>query len=366
VTNSTVESAIKIDAANKQLTSLALLIQAYALSVNSQPTVNFKGFKNLEQYQKEINSGLSKAKTHANTYLNIIQPSIQSNIANIESYYALHNSVASTLPQGSTESEWITSLNTLRQQSQIYQRDARKIVSSLEGLVTNLTGDSAAFTTIVSDLNSAVNGDNGILAGYEGQLGRIQDDIDGTIAGIVLSGLAILGGIFMIIVGAVSDFVTAGTTTPLIVGGIGVLITGVGGEITSAIELANLNNEKAGILQDKSKLTKEVNLALGISSAYGNLNTQVGNAVKAAKSMENAWNLLSDDLGNLSTDLSNGMKSTGEVRKLFLTDANTEVGTVTNDIRIIKAQMAGVKVIPAPKGKTVAETILAEAHKIAA
>ena len=75
--------------------------------------------------------------------------------------------------------------------------------------------------------------------------------------------------------------------------------------------------------------------------------------------MGNAWQSLSDDLGTMTSDLTNGILSTGQIRQLFLTDANEDVQTVLTDIGIIKEQMAGVQNIVAKKGETVSEAILA-------
>lgn len=366
MSNRTIQAAQKIATANKAQTSQALLIQQYANSVKEQPNVDFSGFKTLGKYQKEINTGLGKAQAHADTYLNVIQPMIIVNIANIGNYYALHHAVPSTLPPGSSEKQWIAVLSTLKEQSQTYQGDAKAVVMSLQGLHNNLTGDAAAFAKIVSELNAAVEGDNGVLQQIDGELGSIQSKIDGAITGIVLSGLAIVGGVFLIAVGSIAEFVTAGISTPLVVAGVAVVVAGIGGEVGSALVLDNLNKEKARLLGQKSSLKNEVNLAQGISGAYQSLVGQVKTAVDAAQQMETAWSFLSSDLGSLVSDLDQGIMSAGQVRTLFLTAANSEVATVIKDIATIKAQMAGVQKVDVPKGQTVGEAIVAAAKKAAA
>ncbi|HHI92325.1 MAG TPA: hypothetical protein ENK04_02250 [Gammaproteobacteria bacterium] len=360
------KAAKDINIANKEQSSQALIIQAYANSVNEQPNVDFSGEPHLATYQTQINTGLATAQGHAKKYLNSIKPSIIQNIANIGNYYALNSAVATTLPEGSTEAKWIENLSELQTQSAQYQKDANVIVTSLQNLHDNLTTDAASFAKTVSDLNAAVNGDNGVLASDNKELSSIQGKIDGAIAGIVTSGLAIVGGGVMIAVGGITDFVTAGTTTPLVVGGIGVVIAGVGGEVASAITLKNLNDEKAKLLTEKSTLTAEVKLATGVSSSYQSLATQVKNAVDAATQMENAWEFLSSDLGSMITDLKNGIQNAGQIRTLFLTATNTEIKTVITDIDTIKGQMAGVTTIVAKQGQTVGEALVAAAQTAAA
>ena len=74
------KAAQGINAANKAQSSQALIIQAYANSVNEQPAVDFSGEPNLATYQAQINNGLATAQSHAKNYLNSIQPSIIQNI----------------------------------------------------------------------------------------------------------------------------------------------------------------------------------------------------------------------------------------------------------------------------------------------
>jgi predicted transcriptional regulator len=75
--------------------------------------------------------------------------------------------------------------------------------------------------------------------------------------------------------------------------------------------------------------------------------------------MENAWNSLSSDLGNLISVLNTGIKSADQVRTLWLAASNTEIQTVLNDVNTIKGQMAGVTSIVASPGQTVGDAIVA-------
>ena len=350
--------ATTVNAANKQQTSHALIIQNYANSVTEQSMVDFSGEAALQKYEEEINKGLQTAKDHANNYLNKIQPAIIKNISNIENYYALHDAVTSTLPAGSTEAEWLQVLTALETQSKQYQADSDAVVKLLETLHTNLATDSAQFTKVVTKLHSAVEGDHGVLNGLRDQLSSIQHHINGAIAGIVLSGLGILGGIFMTVVGAVAEFVTAGTSTALVVGGVALVLASVGGEAASSMALKKLNDTKANLLTEQADIKDEVKLATGIENGYQSLHDQVGGAVKAATSMHTAWESLSTDLGKMIADLKKGMKSPETLRELFIKAANSTVKTTIADISIIKQQMAGVNNIVANKGETVGQAIV--------
>ena len=356
------ESVAKgINTANKGQCSQVLIIQTYANSVNEQPMVDFSGMKQLLEYEKQINSGLKTAQIHANNYLNLIQPAIIANIANISNYYALHNAVATTLPEGSTEKQWIDALTALESQATAYQTAAVGVVNQLQTLHSDLSTDAGNFESVVTKLNAAVDGDHGILKSITDQLNTIQTKIDEAIAGTVLSGLATAGGTIMAAVGGIAEFITVGKSTPLLFGGISLVVIGIGGEVASAITLKYLNDEKAKALI-KANLTAEVILVTGISLSYGSLRNQVGNAVNAATNMINSWQFLSADLGIMISDIKNGIKDTGEIRTIILMAANEAVKTVIKDTEIIKAQMVGVTNIVAQKGQTVGEAIVAAAE----
>lgn len=360
------QGAININDANKKQSGQALIIQAYANSVKEQPKVDFGGQDHLKIYEKQINDKLATAQVHADNYLNVIQPQIIQNITNIGNYYALHNAVPSTLPEGSTEEQWIEVLTALQVQADEYRMDADGIVIILRTLRDDLTIDTASFSATVNDLNVVVNGDNGILAADAKQLSDIQGKIDGAIGAIVASGLGIVGGVVLICVGAFATCVTGPAATSCVIGGITLVVAGVGGEIAAGITLKNLNDQKANIISEEAKLTEEVKSATAISSGYQGLLSQVKNAVDAASAMENAWLFLSNDLKSMVNDLRNGIKKSGDIRKIFLTAADTEVKVVIQDIETIKGQMAGVRCIVAMPGQTVGEAIMDAVKKAVA
>lgn len=350
---------------SKQLLSQGLILQTYCNSVLIQPSVDFTGFDNLTKYQTGINDGLATAKLHATDYLNNIQPSIVSNISNIGNYYQIYNAVPAACPSGSTVDTWLNVLRTLQTQATTYQATSQGIVTSLGTLNSNLGTDTASFATTVSNLNAAVNGDQGVMQSISDNINTIDGQIAGCIAGTALSALAIVGGGFMIAVGGIAEFVTAGTSTALVLGGVAVVATGIGGEVASAVTLSNLYKEKAGMLQQKAVLTSEVNLSLGISSSYSQLKDQGVASMNAATQMQNAWTSLSSDLGNMASDLQKGILSTDTLRTLWLNGANNLVPTILTDISTIKAQMAGVSVANAGS-QDLGTYVLEQAHKNAA
>jgi hypothetical protein len=282
------------------------------------------------------------AQTHANNYLGVIQPSIINNLGNISNYYTFLSALPMALPGGSTESAWITYLQALQAQISSYQQSFGLITTNLTTLNSNLGTDSGSFNSTVAKLNAAVSGDNGVLTTINDDLNSIDKSIGGCIAGTASSGLAIAGGGFMIAVGGITDFVIAGASTPLVIGGVAVLTVGIGGEVALATTLNNLYNQKSDLLKQKSTLISEVNLALGISSGYLQFAAQVTNAMQAIIQMNNAWQSLGSDLSNMIQDLQNGNLAPDVLRNLLLTASNNLIPTINTDITLIKSQMEGI------------------------
>lgn len=345
--------AIAISAASNDQSSKALILQTYCNSVLQQPKVDFSAVDDLATFQEQINTSLLRAQQHANNYLNSISPSIISSLASLENYFTLYSSVPVILPADSTVEQWVTTLQAMKIVCDANLRDSKEIVISLQNLSTDLAQDSSAFAEIVVNLNLIMKGDNGVLDSIADSLNSIDNQIAGTITAMVGEGLGIAGGVFTIVVGAVADFVTAGTNPELIIGGIVMVVAGLASEVGSSITLGGLYNQKASLLTEKSQLTAEVSLVSGISSAYNQISTQAASALESAKSMQNTWELTRTDLQDLSDDLQNGIINVDDIRTMFLNEANSDIANILTDIATIKAQMAGVNSTVLPKGDNI-------------
>ncbi|HDZ8894250.1 TPA: HBL/NHE enterotoxin family protein [Aeromonas dhakensis] len=354
MTNAT---AITMDQGMANQASQALQIQTYCNSVKQQVPVDFSLFPNLKDNQTQINQGLDLAKGHADLYLNTVQPQIITNISNISNYFALQNAIPAVLPPGSTKAQWLRQLSVIKEQATEYQRlsaDTRLVIVNLNN---NLITDSSNFQGIVVNLNSKVQGDNGVLAQLNGDIDKVNAAIDGAIAGIVAGGLLVIGGAFVTAIGAVADFVTAGTSTPVVIGGVAMMVAGAGGITAGAIVLHNSLGTRQDLYQKRSNLNSEVLIATQIGNGYKGLQVQAQNAVTAATQMSNAWDALTSDLGSLITDLDKGITSGDDIRQLWLTAADTTVKTVLTDVTTIKAQMAGVSPLQVPQTDTIANFV---------
>lgn len=353
--------ASAINAANKKQCSVALVVQAYCNSTLQQPPIDLSGFKDLNTYQTQINNALTKAQGHASYYLDSLQNQIIANIDNIVSYYNLHKAVLTTLPEGSTEQQWDEAINALLEESENYSTTARNLAVSINEFYNELNIDDQNYAAVVSSLNSAVNGDNGVLATEKQELNSLNKDIAGEEVGITLSAIGIIGGIISIIVGVIENIAVPGSGTALIIGGSVSVATGITGETASSVELVASLNAKGALMANESRLTTEVKLANIVTSIFSSLKNAVQNAITASEQMSDAWESLNTDLSNLSSDLKSGLKNADEIRTLFLTAANSEVQQVIQDADNIKDQLDGVAIVQTPSNQTLQDYLANQA-----
>jgi len=177
--------------ANKQQSAQALVVQTYANSVLEQPDVDFGGFAALQTHETDINTGLNGARDHAHHYLNDIQPVLIDNSSNIGSYFLLHQQILTALPSGSSTKDWLDVLAALEEESNGHQASAAQALTMLTALHDTLSADAKQFNYFVTEMNSAVNGDNGVLDDLSKQIDDVRSKIDWAIAGAALSGVAI-------------------------------------------------------------------------------------------------------------------------------------------------------------------------------
>lgn len=335
--------APEVGTAAKAQSSNALIVQNYALSIEAQPFVDLGGYAGLATYQDGINKALTDAKDSGRLYLNTTLPKAIVTIANIDAYFQTQNALTQALAPGTDAQTAIALLKAVQEQAVDFRTQATGVTTDLQDLRDRFSRSSASLSQYAKDLSIAVDGDNGVLDSISKELSTIDSKIDGAITGIVLSGLAIVGGIILIGVGALAEAVTGGLATALVVGGIAVTVAGVGGEVGSSIALAKLLDAKSGLLNERARLNSETTLAAGLSSGLGGLSTSAGNAATAAQGMANAWNLLGDDLDSLISDLTKGQTTVDALRQLFTIAAQGAVKTVQGDVVVIRGQLSGVQ-----------------------
>ncbi len=357
------QAATEINKANAVQSGQALIVQSYCISVNSQPDVIFASDSQLKQYQTSINEGLSTARSTATEYLNTILPKIYANISNIENYYTLHTTTPAILREGSSKEQWISLLTALQVQATSYQSDAEKVVSALSSFSKNVQVNLGFFNQTTSELNQAVNADKAAIDSLKWKLSSTRSQINKSMDNEIWSALGVVGGYFLICVGTLAEFATAGLSTSLVLGGVGMVVHGVGGVAGDADDQVALNQEQTDIIRSAHQLESESKLAVCLCEQYQSLYAQASNAITAAEQMRASWAFLVSDLDAMLGDLKAGRAGTDAVRKLFLAGAKSEGQMVLEDAKVIKGQMEGAGVVVAAPGDRDASPLPGETSK---
>ena len=323
----------------KGQSSAAMLVQTHCMAVERQLFLDFGNQERLKPLQDDMNKGLVKAKQNAVLYLDDLQPRIITTVTNIEAYFELHNVLSQVLLPTTTTAEAIDMLREMESSVEVYRRQASLIQTDLSKLRTGFSDDKAFFDRCTIDLNALVNGDKGVLESINSELSGINGKIAGAATGIALGGLAAIGGVVMILLGAVGTVFTGGAATALCVGGGALLIGGVAGAVGSSIALAGLLNLKGDLITRRERLNAEVAVATGIASGFGELGVSAGQAQEGAQLMANAWGFMGSHLETLRDQLKRGQIDSPMLRQLLVRASQGGVRLILDDVNTIKQQM---------------------------
>ena len=256
------------------------------------------------------------------------------------------------------------SLHAVQDKAEGYKTSSDNLAKQLRALALDITNNQRSFNTFVIAMNTAIKGDGGVLNSITTELKDYDGKIAGLSTGIALGGLAAIGGVLVIIAGAIGTPFTAGGSTVLIAGGVALLAVGAGAAIGSSIGLAAVLRQKSDALQRQAQLNEQVKVASGLSTGFQSLATNAGQAADASQKMANAWGFLTNDLGALIGSLEAGRAEVGDVRDLFIEAAKGDVATIKRDITTIRDQLNGARQVNDPN-RAVADLVEEEAKKAA-
>jgi non-hemolytic enterotoxin B/C len=282
-----------------------------------------------------------------------VLPGAIETITNIDAYFQVQNALAEALQPDTDARFAITLLKAVQDQATDFHSQANRVVTDLQGVRDRISTNTTDFNAFAGQLDTVLNCDDGVLSSINEQLGNIDGKIAGAATGVALSALAIAGGVVMIVVGAAADAVTGGASTALGLGGVGILVAGVGGEVGSSVALAKMLELKSDLLRQQVQLPAEATLASGMASGFRTLSDQSAAAVEPTQGMANAWTLLGSDLEELAAHLERGETTVPALRKLFTVAARGDVRTIQADVATIRGQLTGVRIAADPKTNVV-------------
>ena len=190
-----------------------------------------------------------------------------------------------------------------------------------------------------------IGGDQGALAELDRQVDDMNKRIAGAATGVALSGLTVIGGGLMIAAGAIASFITAGTSTPLIIAGVAVVAVGAAGLTASSIVLAKLIEAKSSLLSEKAQLNADLKFLRDFKGTVTTLSTSAQTASMQLTNMSNAWGILSGNLSNVVGSVSSAQTYSDLpiVVQAYLNTASSQWTQVLGNVTTIQTQMSGVQ-----------------------
>lgn len=340
--------------------SSGLIVQSYCTQVSQQPTIEIPS--SVASKLPPINDYLTLARTNATDYLTNIQPQILIVVTDVAGYSAQFSQF-STIITGKIN-DWkggsptarqdaLDLLQALQQALQTKLTNVNTVKGSLAGFQSKLNVDISHFNTASSTADTVIGGDQGAIAELDNQISDMDKRIAGAATGVALSGLTVIGGALMIATGAIASFLTAGTSTPLIVAGVAVVVVGAAGLTASSIVLANLVDAKANLISQKATLNADLKFLTNFRSTMTTLGSAASNAATQINNMSNAWGLLSGNLGNVVGSIQNARNYADlpVVVQAYLNTAGAQWSQVQSNTQIIQQQMTGVQLPQLPENR---------------
>ena len=339
-------STNSIKNANTAVAASAIIIQGYANYVKTQSGFNISTSSSLMRYKDKINSELSTAKSHANSYLNKIQPRLIKNIDNIGNFYALYNAIATSANKEKNEQQWIESLSYLNAMSLNYQQETKETLNIIKDLANMLRNDSSSFQKTVDEMNIASNGSEGKLKVLNEKIHQLQEKYNHYEYGLIAIGVAISIAVFNVILAQVDRVeISSKVYTRIMYGSSFFIVTGFIGFAEVGSKMLKLHSAISEKINERSLLKTEVKMANAISLNYKNLSKKAEKATTATDNMEKAWQSLRNDLMAISNGLKNKTLRPEQARYIFLNDKKNVIPKILADIATIKSQLNGINIV---------------------
>ncbi|MFB7216525.1 HBL/NHE enterotoxin family protein [Streptomyces sp. NPDC056255] len=335
--------------------SLTALVQTHALSIMQQPKPDFSRIDNekIRSFQGTVQGTLNKSADNAAKYLWTVQPESIALLAKVENYFVTLGAFSETLKDEQDPDAMVQMLRFLREQAGEFTDETRRVASSTDRMVTAFSDDKRGFTECAVEINTLVNGENGILEDLRRDLENVNEKITAASIGAVVSGSAILTGAACIVVGCCTSIFTGGLSLGVAIGGGVLLLGGIGGGIGSGIALANLYDEKKELIAKQGRLESGVKLLTTCSAGLADLGTQAGGVATALQNTTNSWTILKESLNSAADNIEKAGRAQSDfVRKGFLRAIERSLPRNLEQLRNTRNALIGMKTVSQPNTHT--------------
>lgn len=244
-----------------------LATQIYSTLVLQQPdfTASDGEGEKVKSIINNLNNGQKIARQHGEKYLNTIAPSLIGAISGINGYATQYQvfsqAINGLLPKLVAEStrektrkEIIALLTQLKIDAQRKLTTVRNLAGDVEVYKQQFETDAENFEKVVEAADKEIGSDSGELSKIKRDIEDTQQSINGTIGGVVISALVIVGGGIVIAVGALAALPAGVTSAAVILPGIVLVATGTAALAGLSAKLASDNTKLADLYMQAAKV----------------------------------------------------------------------------------------------------------------
>ncbi|MEZ4849373.1 MAG: HBL/NHE enterotoxin family protein [Bacteroidia bacterium] len=243
--------------------SAGLLVQSYCVGILQQP--NFVLTPDLTTKLPPINDFLKTAQDNADNYLNNIQPKMIRTINDVGGYSgqfeAFVNPIFQLVDQwknGNDDAkiQALQLFESLQNEIEVKKRSVIVVEGDLTKFLSSLNTDVSNFSSAFNRASIVIGGNSGAIAEFSKNIADLDKQIGGAAAGVALSALSLIGGIFVIYIGGIISALIAGAGTPLIAVGVGLTIAGTGSLIASSHGVSRFSQSQGDLITQQLQFEK--------------------------------------------------------------------------------------------------------------
>ncbi|NQY80822.1 MAG: HBL/NHE enterotoxin family protein [Candidatus Caenarcaniphilales bacterium] len=296
--------------AQSQAAGSGHVIRTYCETVKEQPTEGLPSI--ITTTAPDFVKHLVTAQGNASHYINDIQPVLLQNVSDLVSYSNMWNAFSPQMRKYAAAGDYKTvaqGLKVVQGRLKTFSLNAGNAHSVLIHFQNTITDDAKAFNADYKLLTSTKSGIPAQIDALDKEIDAENDAI-GKFAGMIAGGAAAaaLGGV-MIVAGAVTDVITAGTSTPLIAAGV---LVGAGGVALITVGAIGIDKASKAVRKatiEKASLNQELTSLKAYCSTVGSLKSGVTNSVTAVGNLASSWDYIYEDLNAVIYDLETASSS---------------------------------------------------------
>ena len=300
-------------------------IQNYVATILKQADISLDAMPNLPQHQKT-------ARTHAYRWNEAIRPGMITTNTDIidyantfaSFYEALRGLADKVATDPKVREQFIAGLTTLKTNIMRKKSAANQTILDLKAFQANLGKDYIVFTTDAKKASDIYVGDNGEIAKIESEIDATQKTINAQIATMSGGAIGILVGIVAICVGAFAEIETAGLSTGLIVSGIGLVTGGITSEVVGGVQFAQAIDKMAKLKIELQEDKQGLMVVKVIKGQLDGIVDQLRDAVTATGILLDSWNALDESIDKLKSDIQTDPGKYGPQLKSMLDTAKED------------------------------------------